>query len=117
MADSEGWVVDARSCCADENCVNLRSDAVRVDVRCVASDASGASVLEGYFSVERHGTLPDDPREACGDAFKEGAIEPEGVGFVDAPNGLNLGVAQPLNSCAGMDRVGVEAGNHDTLDA
>lgn len=83
----------------------------------VSGDAGGLSVLKGDFSVEGHGAFPDDPWEAGGDAFEEGAVEPECFGFEDAPCGFDACVAEGLDSCAGVCGVGVETGDDDAFDA
>ncbi len=89
VADGEGGIVDPCGPGSDQDCVDFGSEAVGIEVRGLAGDASGVSVLEGDFSVEGHRALPDDPRDAGGYAFEEGAIQPQGTGFVDTPDGFD----------------------------
>ncbi len=116
-ADREGRVIDARGGGADEDCVDFGSEAMGVEEGFVAGYSGGLSVLEGDFSIECHGAFPDDPRDAGGDAFEEGAIEPESVGFENAPNGFDACIAEDLYSGAGVGRVGVEAGDNNAFDS
>lgn len=58
--------------------------------------------MEGDFSVEGHRTFPDDPWQAGGNPFEEGAIDPECFGFKDAPCGLDLRIAKDLDALAGV---------------
>ncbi len=117
VADGEGGVIDARGGGADEDCVDFGSEAMGVEEGFVAGDSGGLSVLEGDFSIERHGAFPDDPRDAGGDAFEEGSVEPESIGFENAPNGFDACIAEDPYSGAGVGGVGVEASDNDAFDA